>query len=128
MLSSSAIRPIAIANDEISSCPPGSKGAAGATCDDRGLRRLHRQGEASKGLLDLPVLRLRLARLAHRQALLLLGLLGLRTQVRPYANGEILRTLREIKSTGWRLEKRSWDLEAAGPGTQPEAGEPEAAA
>ena len=61
-------------------------------------------------------------------ALLLLGLLGLRTQVRPYANGEILRTLREIKSTGWRLEKRSWDLEAAGPGTQPEAGEPEAAA
>ena len=61
-------------------------------------------------------------------ALLLLGLFGLRTQVRPYANGEILRTLREIKSTGWRLEKRSWDLEAASPGGRPEASEPEAAA
>ena len=61
-------------------------------------------------------------------ALLLLGLFGLRTQIRPFVNGELLRVLREIKSTGWRLEKRSWDLEAANQGAEPETNEPEAAA
>ena len=48
-------------------------------------------------------------------ALLFLGLRLLTISTRPYANLEVLRTLREIKSTGWRLERRSWDLEQGKP-------------